>query len=111
MNHDKVVDIIDDRMSKSRESLAQTFNSLFIEHKNEVKQTIKETVNGKIDKIQTQMNAQDVVLNSHGIILAEVKSLLEERKFAIKLWSFLKVIGGTMVSIGGAIILYKNIFK
>lgn len=67
-----------------------------------IDKSIGKYVNGKIDKIQRQMDSQDVVL-------VEVKSLLEKQKFIIQLWGFLKVVGGVAVSIGGAILMYKQL--
>lgn len=51
---DELISQIDERIEKSRESMIQTFNKLFLDHKEEVKQTIKETVNGKIDKMSQE---------------------------------------------------------
>jgi|GEM_PF-3211402 len=53
------MDVERDMRNQSRESLIHTFNDLFFEHKQEVKNTVESTikivVNGKIDKIQKDL--------------------------------------------------------
>lgn len=114
MEYSKLVDTIDDRLEKRFESYAQSQIKLHTEYHQKLLSAVDEKldstidksigkyVNGKIDKIQKQMDSQDVVL-------VEVKSLVEKQKFIIQLWGFLKVLGGVAVSIGGAILMYKQL--
>lgn len=99
----KVIDIVDDRMSLRFESLAQSLNKLHEDYHTKilvgVDRQIKETVNGKIDAIKSQLDAQDEIL----------KEISEKRKFVVWLWQFLKIVGGVVVSLGGAIIMYKQL--
>lgn len=59
-------------------------------------------INGKLIGIKNQLNAQDNVLE-------DVKELLKERTFLIQLWAFIKFLGGVIISIASAILLYKKI--
>lgn len=70
--------------------------------KETVEQAVDTKINGKLIGIKAQLTAQDKVLE-------EVKSLMSERKFLIQLWAFLKVIGGVVVAVGGAILMFKKL--
>lgn len=70
--------------------------------KTTVEKAVDEKINGKLLEIKKVLSAQDETL-------AEVKDLLKERRFLIQLWSFLKVLGGAVVSIGGAILMYEKL--
>lgn len=70
--------------------------------KETVEKAVDEKINGKLVDIKKQLNSQDETLS-------EVKDLLRERKFLIQLWSFLKFIGGMIVAIGSAILLFQKI--
>lgn len=106
MKDEEVIDIVDDRLEKRFESYAQAQIKIHEEYHTKLLQAVKEeikvTVNGKIDKIQKQMDTQDTTLN-------ELKQLLEDKKFISQLWGFLKVVGGTAMAIGSAIIMYNQI--
>lgn len=67
-----------------------------------VENAVDTKINGKLVGIKTQLNAQDLVL-------IEVKKLVEERKFLIELWSFVKFIGGVLVAVGSTVLLYKKL--
>lgn len=105
MNQEENISLIDDRISQRFESFVQTQNKLHEEfHKkmvDSVTDQIVKTVNGKIDGIKKQLDSQDITLNE----------IREQKKFITQLWGFLKFLGGVLVSLGGAIILYKNMFK
>lgn len=64
--------------------------------------TVDEKINGKLIGIKAQLNAQDITLG-------EVKGLLEDKKFLVQLWTVIKFIGGVLVSLGSAILLYRKI--
>lgn len=67
-----------------------------------VENAVDTKINGKLLGISNTLKAQDVVL-------VEVKDLLQERKFLIQLWSFIKFIGGVLVAIGSGILLWKKL--
>ena len=119
MNRD-IIEKIDDRLEKRFESYAQVQQQLHQDFHDKlllaVENKIDTKVNGKIDalkkdvgEIKTQMNAQDVQLVEIQANNVEVKGILEERKFVAQLWTFIKFLGGVVVSIGSAIILYNNL--
>lgn len=67
-----------------------------------VENAVDTKINGKLRGLKDQMDKQD-------LILADVKTLLEERKFLLQLWSFVKFLGGVAVAVGSAIILYRKL--
>lgn len=66
MNKPETIDLIDDRMSKRFESLAKTMIELHEDHNKQmlemVSKQIKETVNGKIDRLNDKTDKQDEIL-------------------------------------------------
>ena len=68
MNPKDTTSLIDDRISNRFESWVQTQQKLHDEYHlkivQAVEQQIKVTVNGKIDRIDKKMDAQDVILKS-----------------------------------------------
>lgn len=84
--------------------------------KETVETAVDEKINGKLrglkednKKITEHLEDQDKNILEQGKVLDEVKDLLKERRFIIQLWAFVKVVGGIIVSIGGAILLFKNL--
>ena len=75
-----------------------------------IKETVEEAVdtkiNGKLKSLKEHLYRQDDVFLEQSKTLDEVKDLLQERRFVIQLWAFLKFVGGTAVAIGGAILLF-----
>jgi hypothetical protein len=67
-----------------------------------VEQAVDTKINGKLIGIKKQLDNQDDVLK-------DVKELLKERTFLIQLWSFVKFLGGIILSLGSAYLLYKKI--
>lgn len=68
MRKEDVIDIVDDRISQRFESYAQAQIKIHEEYHSKIIQAvetqIKLTVNGKIDKIDKKMDAQDIILKS-----------------------------------------------
>lgn len=68
MNHDKIVDLIDDRISQRFESWVQTQQKLHQDFHEKmitaVEQKMDAKFNGKVDNIKKQLDSQDIVLKS-----------------------------------------------
>ncbi len=67
-----------------------------------VEEAVDKKINGKLSGIKDQLNAQDKVLK-------DVQELLNERRFVMQLWTFIKFVGGVAVSVGGAFLLYTKL--
>lgn len=65
---------------------------------------VQKYVNGKIDKIAIHLKEQDETME-------QLKVLLEDKKFLQQLWSVLKFLGGMVVSVGTAYLLFKRLLK
>lgn len=70
--------------------------------KQAVEEAVDKKINGKLGVIKSQLNEQDIVLQ-------EVKELLKERTFLIQLWAFVKFLGGVVVALGSAFLIYKQL--
>ena len=67
--------------------------------KDAVENAVDNKINGKLLDIKRQLNSQDE-------LLSEVKELVAERAFIIKLWAVMKFVGGVTVSIASTVYLY-----
>lgn len=67
-----------------------------------VENAVDAKINGKLIGIKKQLTDQDAVL-------AQVRGLLEDKKFLVQLWAFLKFLGGIIISIGTAVVIYKKL--
>lgn len=111
MEKSEIENIVIEFTEKRMESSIATFNNLFLAHKQEMKEIvekqIKETVNGKIDKIANHLERQDKILNSVSEKLDELKPVNSGMKVIKGLREF--IIWATPLGILGA--MYKWILK
>lgn len=70
--------------------------------KDTVEEAVDTKINGKLKGLKEHLDKQDETLK-------EVKNLVEERRFLIQLWSFVKFIGSVLVAVGSSILLYKKL--
>lgn len=76
----------------------------------EILQAIKETVEEAVDvKINGKLRGITAHLGEQDKTLEEMKELMEERKFLLQLWSFVKFIGGIIAAVISALILYRKL--
>lgn len=69
-----------------------------------VEDAVDTKINGKLRDITAHLGRQDEILK-------RVEDLLEDKDFIVKLWAFLKFLGGAIVAIASAILIYKRIVK
>ncbi len=74
-----------------------------------VEDAVDKKINGKLVGLKADNHDIKEHLKQQDILLEDVKKLLGERKFLMQLWGFLKYVGGILISIGGAILLYKQL--
>lgn len=77
-------------------------NEILLAIKNTVEEAVDKKINGKLLNITAHLQEQDETLE-------EVKKLLEDKKFLVQLWTVIKFIGGVLVSVGSAILLYRKL--
>lgn len=67
-----------------------------------IEETFEKKIDGKLMGIVEHLNRQDKMFE-------KLMVLLEDKDFLVKLWAFLKFLGGVAVAIGSAIVLYGKI--
>lgn len=92
----------------SWEERGQLCNYMTDELLNIIKVTVEEAVdkkiNGKLISISNHLKEQDETMN-------DLKVLLEDKKFLQQLWAFIKFLGGAIISLGTAYLLYRKILR
>jgi hypothetical protein len=69
-----------------------------------IEETFDKKIDGKLKDITSHLGRQDKILE-------RVEDLLEDKDFLVKLWAFIKFLGGVLVAIGSAVLLYNRIIK
>lgn len=67
-----------------------------------IEDTFEKKIDGKLMGIVEHLNRQDKVSE-------QMLDLLADRDFIIKLWAFMKFLGGVAVAVGSAVLLYNKI--
>ncbi len=94
-----------------RELLEEIKSDLRIHLQEAVKESVTETVNGKIDKIQNQMNGQDLVLKNIQRDIGQLKTdtdpLVDGKKTITNVGKFILWICGLILAVAAVLRLIK----
>jgi hypothetical protein len=115
MNPEELINVIDDRLEKRFESYAQVQQQLHESFHNKmlsaVETQIKTTVNGKIDRIDKKMDAQDIILKSLDERIKPFEDGVSWFTRAKNGAGWVAGFVGSIVVIGGGIMWLYNQFK
>ena len=114
---DNSKEYIDDRIESRYESGIQSINNIILDKFERIEKQIPEVVgqmidvkiNGKLVGLKEQINQQNIVLAAQNETLAELKELLEDKKFILNIWTFVKFLGGIAVAIGSGLLVFKQL--
>ncbi len=91
--------------------VSQLFEEIKKDLKDHLAEVVKETVNGKIDKIQVQMNGQDAILKTIQQDISKLKidtnPLIDDRKTVTNLGKFIIWVGGIILMVAAILKLIK----